>query len=631
MASYGTLTKSLSGGTYQFYIYYEVLSQDYKTAQSKVYVSWGLKKIAPNSSSYNQSGTATLYAAYESTVTKDGAVYFDMRSASVGSERSLYNTTITLSHDSSGKKRLYLYGYLSTGISLGSAEISSYVDIPDIPMASTASATDAYIEGVSAVTITQMATSYTHSVAVSFGSISGWLDSAGNIVATEVKMSATSIPFTLPEDFYYEIPNAASGKVMLTVTTYSGNTVIGETATTNFTASCDPVKCAPSCSLSLQDVDATAVSLSGKSAIIRYLSDVELTLTSEAKYGASIAVENVMGTTLTEDIRTVTVADTTTNSFSATVTDSRGFKTSCLVASGRFVEYFPPTITAMATREAETSGNVNLSVTGKFFAAQFGSSVAKLNTLAVSYRTRQYGGEWSDSVSLATYSILSGNEFTISSTIENLDYRYTYEVEITAADKAVSTAMAVVVPRGIPVYDWGENDVRFNVPVRMMTPLAVSEGGTGVKTTEELKSSMELVSYVAQDLTDAQKAQARENIGAARGAVVLWENASPTSSFGAQNMTLEGLDECYMYSLICNTYNGYQIGIIFYKDGDNDIWAMVSYPYPSSGNLYIANRGIGMNPATGKAWFYDCTFGYWNSTGTDNSKLIPWRLIGFKN
>lgn len=630
MASYGTLTKTLSGGTYQFYIYYEVLSQDYKAAQSKVYVSWGLKKVAPNSSSYNQSGTATLYAAYESTVAKNGAVYFDMRSASVGSERSLYNTTITLSHDSSGKKKLYLYGYLSTGISLGSAEISSYVELPDIPMSSTVSATNAYIEGVSAVTITQMSTSYTHSVAFSFGSVSGWLDSSGNIVDTEVKMNATSIPFTLPEAFYYEIPNAASGEVTLTVTTYSGDTVIGEPSTTTFTASCDAAKCTPSCSLSLQDVDATAVSLSGKSAIIRYLSDVELTLTSEAKYGASIAVENVMGTTLTEDIRTVTVADTTTNSFSATVKDSRGFINS-LAATAHFVEYFPPTITARATREAETSGNVNLSVTGKFFAAQFGSSVAKLNTLAVSYRTRQYGGEWSDSVSLATYSILSGNDFTISSTIENMDYRYTYEVEITAADKALSTTMVVVVPRGIPVFDWGENDMRFNVPVRMGTPLAVSDGGTGVTTTEELKSGMALVSYNAQTLTDEQKAQARANIGAAQNAVVLWENASPTSSFGAQNMTLEGLDECYMYALICNTYNGYQIGSIFHKDGDNDIYAMVSYPYPSGGNLYIANRGIGMNPSAGTLWFYACTFGYDGYTGTANEKLIPWRLIGFKN
>lgn len=78
--------------------------------------------------------------------------------------------------------------------------------------------------------------------------------------------------------------------------------------------------------------------------------------------------------------------------------------------------------------------------------------------------------------------------------------------------------------------------------------------------------SHEVVLYTAQTLSDAQKAQARENIGAADAATVsslkseiekkystevLWENAAPNSAFDEQTVTFDwkGYNYCMIYFL----------------------------------------------------------------------------------
>lgn len=493
MAKSGYFTRTLTGGTYKFYIYYKVQSQNNITGITKLYVSYGLRKIASNSQSYNVSGSAYLYATVDGKKKKDGSVYFDMRSNSVGTEKSLYNTTVEIQHDSDGTKTVDLYGYLDTSISLGSTNISAEVELPKIAMASGISATDAYIGAVSAVTVNRLQESYTHSIAVSFGSVSGWLNTAGEIVDTEVVMNSLYIPFTLPESFYYEIPDSPYGDVTLTSTTYSNGVQVGEPVSTTFKAMCDPVVCSPTGSLSYVDIDETANSLS--SGLIRYVSDVELTINAEAQYGASLVSAKIMG----KDIKvgdTLVVTDIPTGSFNASVTDSRGFTTG-FSTTGMYVEYFFPIITAQGKRQAPTSNDVDLSVVGKFFAGRFGqSSSSKSNSLTVSYRARTLNGEWGESATLAKYAYTDGSDYSFSATVGNIDYRYTYEIEITATDRVKSVSYVVTVPRGIPVYDWGEGDFRFHVPLTFDDEVkAQTRKNLGVPTASEALAWKELGSW----------------------------------------------------------------------------------------------------------------------------------------
>lgn len=493
MATSGYFTKTLTGSTYKFYIYYKVQSQNNITGITKLYVSYGLRKIASNSQSYNVSGSAYLYATVNGTKKKDGAVYFDMRTSSVGTEKSLYNTTVEIQHDSDGKKTVELYGYLDTAIGLGEAKISAELELPKIAMASGISATDAYIGAVSAVTVNRLQESYTHSIAVSLGSVSGWLNSAGEIVDSEVIMNSLYIPFTIPESFYYEIPDSSYGDVTLMCTTYANGVQVGEPVSTTFKAKCDPSVCSPTGYLEYEDIDETATSLS--SGLIRYVSDVELKINAEAQYGASIVSSQIMGESVAVG-DTLVVADIPTGSFNASVTDSRGFTTG-FKTTGQYVEYFFPTITVQGKRQAPTSNNVDLSVFGNFFAGRFGqSSSSEVNSLTVSYRARTLNGEWGESKTLATYLYTDDSAYSFAATVGDIDYRYTYEIEVTATDMVKAVSYVVTIPRGIPVYDWGNGDFRFHVPLTFDDEVkAQTRENLGVPTASEVLTWKELGSW----------------------------------------------------------------------------------------------------------------------------------------
>lgn len=93
-----------------------------------------------------------------------------------------------------------------------------------------------------------------------------------------------------------------------------------------------------------------------------------------------------------------------------------------------------------------------------------------------------------------------------------------------------------------------------------------AQGEKGEKGEPGKDAPQEAVLYTAQTLSDAQKTQARENIGAADAATVdslktetekkystelLWENASPNSSFDEQTITFDwkGYNYCMIYFL----------------------------------------------------------------------------------
>lgn len=81
------------------------------------------------------------------------------------------------------------------------------------------------------------------------------------------------------------------------------------------------------------------------------------------------------------------------------------------------------------------------------------------------------------------------------------------------------------------------------------TPDTSQQAGDGYAATPAAVANAPFVSYAqAQSLTDAQQEQARENIGA--DWVLLWTNASPTSNFAAQTISLN----LSAYKFVCIAY-----------------------------------------------------------------------------
>ncbi len=105
---------------------------------------------------------------------------------------------------------------------------------------------------------------------------------------------------------------------------------------------------------------------------------------------------------------------------------------------------------------------MRLRAEGSCFNGSFG---AKSNSLQVYYRYKVQGEEYGDWQQMSAER--SGDTYTAQADITGLDYRRTYVFQTSAQD-ALSQATSAEKPvKALPVFEWGEADFRFRVPVSM--------------------------------------------------------------------------------------------------------------------------------------------------------------------
>ena len=118
-------------------------------------------------------------------------------------------TSSAISHEQDGSKTISVsfevYGAEQSkkGAHGFTVSGSSNVALTHIPRASAIGATDANIGSVSTISVSRKSTAYQHSIQYSFGSLSGYVTSAGGVSTSEQKFGETSIPFSVPTSFYY--------------------------------------------------------------------------------------------------------------------------------------------------------------------------------------------------------------------------------------------------------------------------------------------------------------------------------------------------------------------------------------------------------------------------------------------
>lgn len=349
-------------------------------------------------------------------------------------------------------------------------------------LASTIGATDADIDSVSTITVTKYNTGYYHSLQYSFGGLSGYITSSGDVQTSEVKFSETSIAFTVPTSFYSQIPNAKTGICTITCRTYSSSSstdVLGVPTTCLFTATATGF---PTVTGTIVDTDSATIALTGdSSALIRYRSNPKCTITATPKNSSSISTVKIRGTTVagTTGSNGVVTAETTyTNasytSFTFAATDSRGYLTTKIL-NPTVVGYVELTCSPVISRPTPTGSSIVMSVTGTLYRGSFG---AASNTLTLDYRYKTTDGSYGPWRAVASSDItLGSSQYTVTdiSLGESFDYKSSYVFQVRARDGAtvngethtLSTVIKTIeVQKGIPVFDWGEND--FNVNVALM-------------------------------------------------------------------------------------------------------------------------------------------------------------------
>lgn len=358
-------------------------------------------------------------------------------------------------------------------------------------LASDIGATNADIGSVSTITITKYDQTYYHSIQFSFEGVSGYVASNGQVSQSEVKFTNTSVAFTVPSTFFAAIPSAISGTCTLTCRTYatsSSTTVLGTATTCTFVATAPQSTCAPVVTGTVQDTNSKTAYMTGNSAIIvRYLSTALATISATARNGSTVTSKSINGSTPTNDTVTVSGDNLFEAAFVFSATDSRGYTTSLSVTPS-MVQYIKLTANPEFFRPTPTSGEISLSFSGNFFNGNFGS---QSNQLALCYRYRESNdpafGNWVEipaaniaKGSTGYYSAISGVQgaiplSTYGGSTTGFDYKKSYVFEFMACDgynpfassdyRLSSVTQTVTVNEGVPVFDWGKNDFKFNVDV----------------------------------------------------------------------------------------------------------------------------------------------------------------------
>lgn len=396
-------------------------------------------------------------------LTIDGTKYgfwgtFNTAQATSGTT-TMFTKSVDIEHDSEGNKTLEVSAeYITT--SWGTKTASASQVLTPIPRASAIAATDANIGAVSMIAVTRKGTGYTHSIAYKFGSLSGYITAAGGVSSSEVKLSETSVPFTLPDSFYAQIPNAKTGTCTLTIKTYSGSTQIGSAETTTFTVTAAESACKPTVSGTVVDSNSTTKALTGDaSKLVRHKSTALCTISAAANKSATLSQKQIAGTVVTENTLEIEGVEESKVLFAAT--DSRGYTTTAEVAF-ELVPYVLLTNNPAGRRTDPTSGKATLTIKGNYYNGSFGS---RSNTLTVRYRIGPQGGSYGSWVTVTTTK--SGNTYSAEVSLTGLDYETTYVAEVEVTDSLDQVVKTAPIKKGMPVFDWGENDFAFHVPVVM--------------------------------------------------------------------------------------------------------------------------------------------------------------------
>ena len=246
----------------------------------------------------------------------------------------------------------------------------------------------------------------------------------------------------------------------------SGSEVSSKTAKMNI------VGADPTISASVVDTSSVTSGVTGNTSIlVANQSTARVTLTATAKKYASIVSRRIEhGATVLTDNGSFAV---TNNPIKLTTVDSRGNQTT-QNAANTIVPYINPTC-VIGNDLPETDGSYKLSVSGVFYNGYIGKTA---NSLTVQYRYKAAGGSYGSWYTFGSVS-KSGNTYSATANITGLDYQTVYTFQVRTID-AIHTS-GVIAERAVisePVFDWGQNDFKFNVPVHLKYGCDILKNGT---------------------------------------------------------------------------------------------------------------------------------------------------------
>jgi hypothetical protein len=404
------------------------------------------------------------------SVTINGITYSGTIDSYVGSGTlAVRSDTISVAHGADGKKTInYSFSVSSYNVSYlpGTAANSGSMTLTNIPRQATiGSAPNFNDEANPQITYTNSAGNSVESLQACI-SLTG---SAADVPYRDIPKTGTSYTFNLTAAERATLRNATTGNSR-NVIFYVKTVVGGVTYYSTLTRTLSIINADPTLVVDAVDTNSITKTLTGDAhRYIRHYSNVQVSATATAKKGAGIK-----STTGTGKFNSVT-----TNSFKVTTTDTRGNSTE-KTYTGTLIPYVY--LTTNFKPRINVSGRATIDIKGNYFNGSFG---AYSNTLTIEYRYKQDNNAYSEWI---TYSgaTKSNNEYSgqIAFDIPNFNYRSQYSFQIYVADRLAELYPSVYTTSAKPVFDWGEADFNFNVPISFenvqMEDFVVETGTSGI-------------------------------------------------------------------------------------------------------------------------------------------------------
>lgn len=378
----------------------------------------------------------------------------------------LLSDTVTVHHSADGSCTMpvvFSIDIESNAYTPGPQTASGQMSLSVIPRKSSIGATDADIGKVSAVVVTKQSDSFTHSIAYSFGNLSGYITADGGVSDTERIFSRGAISFALPDSFYSQIPDAQTGVCRLTVNTYSGTTLVGSDSC-SFTATANRYAVHPLATADMTDINETTVALTGDNKkIIRYCSTArcEMWVTTRGNARQTHAAIGDMYRPLEILSQGYTVLDMPAIEADGVyfyTVDSRGYDFGVWVQP-TMIPYIKLTNRVDPKWTNISAGAAKLQFSGAYYAGSFGAAE---NTLHIQYKP--LGQQ--DYIPVENITVEDGR-YVAEVSLTGLDYREEYSFQVKVWDALTEIEHTVTLRKGKPVFHWGAEDFQFCVPVGM--------------------------------------------------------------------------------------------------------------------------------------------------------------------
>lgn len=226
------------------------------------------------------------------------------------------------------------------------------------------------------------------------------------------------------------------------------------------TANMTVVDAMPTISAIARDVNPSTLTVTGDDNIlVAGYSQAEVTVDAKAYKGAN--VENILIVNGSKELSGNGILTPVQNApIRVKVTDSRR-NTAVQELANAILPYTSPNC-FVENAVLSGEGKMLVAVSGKFYNEAIGKTE---NSLRVQCRVKAADSEYGEWIDMDVS--LSGNTYDAGVQLEGLDYKKNHTLQARAADAITTKISDEVQVVSTPVFDWGQDDFAFNVPVKV--------------------------------------------------------------------------------------------------------------------------------------------------------------------